>query len=1466
LVSGRSGAATAFIAFVVALVAMGIAASWLVGALSLRSREVAAAALSAVLRRDIQIGQISGDAWRGVILDRIRVPSARPGEPPLMAARRVTIHLDVRALLRDVLGRRGLATSIARNITEVLVDDPVLRVTRDAGGRWSLADLLPPREGADAASGFTGRLIVMNGVVLFADRTRLAPRGFEARFADVNGTAEFAGSPRLAFRASFVEERDGRRAAGRLSGVYHLGGHLLDLDLDASGAEAAPWAQYVLVTPGFRVTGGQVDARLHLLRTGTGARVVVDVSGRLSIHGGGAVFPGRHAVLSGVEGEVHVADRTLTTPGLRGILNGSRVEVRGEAAFYDEPRLDLAVRSSAADLTAVGRLFFPALASRLSGVARGEVRVTGPISAPRLEGRIASARGRFDRLPFEQASADVALYGGLLSLTHARGRMAGAAVSGSGLLMLGSPRFFLSLDVDGADASLVQRWAPIAFPALGAPVRGTLTAARGGRGVEVAGQARVEGARLRGIPLDEVEASFRADPTGVTIDHLWARAHAFQVSASGTVSAGGALNLRTLAGVAEASSLPIPASWARLSGRTDFAGTIGGTLQAPQLSGLVQVGPGRIAGLPVDSASGRIVLQAGRLHLQGALARSGWARYRAEGTVGAQIALDLEAERAAAGALKRLGGFDLPLSGVLTGRARVQGPATRPRASGAVTLREAEVLGQKIDEASAEFQWDGRRLTLNDARARRNRSEIHVAGSVDRLTGLALDLWAQGLDLRDIAHLAIGPTGVDGHVDARGRITGRISAPALAVEAASADLTLNGLRFTQVTGTVRWGDRTLSLEPLALRVNGEQYELRGSLTLASVPGVSLTSAVTDGRLSTLLGLAGVRLTVPLDGTITGVASLEGPLANPAARLDLRLASGHLGDHPLSGRADLTLEHGSVAIQDFEFLLRRGRIAATGRYDLRGASQIEVSGSDLELDLLRPVFGFRRPLLGRLDFTVQLGGTLANPDLGLDLEITGGGLEGATFDSLVAAGFYRDGVLQLVQGLLVQNGHKLRASGSMPFNPKSLRFDPQAPLDLRLTLADVDLSLLRLLTDRVDAARGPVEGALTVTGTIASPRPSGEIRARGGSVRFRGTGTDIEALDLGLRVDEGTVRVTEGTARVGGGQARLEGTVRLSLSPSNGVLVEAAPEAPLSLQAAGVRLIVPPIVDARLDGTLRLWGTLGDRRRPPTLGGHLVASEGTVAVTAPAPSRAGQGRGQGVPLVFQGLQVDAGRDLAVRVGDLRFVLKPEGALTLSGTVEAPTLEGAVEAQRGTVVALGNTFELQEGEATFRPVLGVRPQVLARAATRVGATAIMLTVRGVAPDALTLDLESDPPLPRSEIVGLLGRQAGISQLLAGDVTGLLRAEISRRLFAPATTALGRALGLSELTIDYEFDRPLRLTIGKALFANLYLTASKLFDDTPNWLWAMEYRFARGWQLTVRLGPEGQRAAVVWYTTRF
>jgi translocation and assembly module TamB len=882
------------------------------------------------------------------------------------------------------------------------------------------------------------------------------------------------------------------------------------------------------------------------------------------------------------------------------------------------------------------------------------------------------------------------------------------------------------------------------------------------------------------------------------------------------------------------------------------------------VSGAVQIREPRVDRLAFDSASGRVVVRGHEARIDEARIRSRASIYTLSGGIGwgrrPTVALDVQADRASAAWLGDALGVTVPLAGVVDGRVRVEGLLARPAIHGSLSLREGRVFGQQIDAASAGVRWDGRRLALEGAAVRRRQSEVRFAGAFDRLTGLALDMSARGLDLQDVALPAIGATRLEGRIDLTGRLTGTLAAPVLAIGGSSSDLAINGLRFDAASGAIRWSGHTLQLEPLALRLAQQRYEIGGEVSLGSVPRVALSASVTDGRLTTLLGLAGARLRIPLDGSISGEATLEGALANPAARLNLKLAAGRLGDHAVDGHADLTLRDGNLTIETFELRPEQGRIAASGRYDLRGESQIEVSGSDIALDVLRPILRLRRPLLGRLNFTMQLGGTLAAPELGFDAEVSRGGIEGATFDSLVASAFYRDGVLQLQQGLLVQSGHKLRASGSIPFNPRLLRFDEQAPLDLRLTLADVNLGLLRLLTDRVEQATGDVDGELRINGTVSAPRATGGLSVSEGAVRVRGLRTALQAVHLDLGFSDSAIRVT-GSARAGDGTLNLNGTAHLALGAAPAIALVVPADAPLVLTGSGVQLQAPPALDARFDGALRLWGTLGDPRRPPTLGGRVTLSDGSVAVGG-----AGTGPGQGPPLVFEGLEVGVGRNLVAVAGGMRFVLKPESVVVLGGTLQAPTLDGTIEAQRGAVAVLGNSFDLEEGTATFRPALGIRPQVSARAVTQVGSTRIAAVVQGTAPDALTLEFRSTPELSQQEIATLLGRHAGISQLLSGDLQGALRAELSRRLFAPVTLAIGRAVGLTELAIEYDFERPLSLRAGKALFRDLYLTATTTFAERTRLFWALEYRFARAWQFVLRVDADGRRDAIFWYTRRF
>ena len=1458
---------TSLVAALIVVAALGVALIWTVNAASRRVREFAVAAASAALGREVSIGRITGDPWRGIVLEDLRITprAGQPADENTFTARRLTVVFDPVALVRDLWRRRGAGASVS----QIILDEPVVPVARAASGRWNVDQLLPGVSRPSAGGAFTGRVIVIDGTVLYADRERLAPRAFQARFEEVNGTVDFSAMPRVRMRASFVEARDDRRIPIRARGIYTTTTGDWDIDLDASEADAAAWGPYILTTPAFRITGGRFDARVHVLRSRArdhGDRPATDIHGRLVLRQGRASIPDRGATITDASGVITLTNLSLGTEGLKGTVNGSPMEVRGEISFHGEPHLNLAVRSQAFDLAMLRRVLFPGTRVNVKGVASGEARLVGPVTMPRVDGRVTAARGEIDHQPFAGAAGDFAVYGQMVRIAGARARSGDAWVEGDVWWSLDAPDYVLRLRFDDADRATMVRWAPGQLPDFTGRATGAVTAMRRGDALTVVGQASVDRTEMAGVALDRLDASFSVGPRGIRLDQVQARQATSSVFLRGRVDNAGRMTLSALARDVDLEHLPGVPMTGMIGGRVDFAGRVTGSVDSPVISGAVLLAGGRFRDLSFDTARGRITLQTGRLTLEDVAARSGRSRFALAGQIawGAETRLDLdiEAEHAPAGVVSRWLEAPMSVSGRVDGRIRLYGLADRPSALGRGVLRDAEILGQHIDEASAAFRWDGTRLTLDQGAARRRQSVIEASGLIDRRTGLSLDVKGRGLDLADVAFSTIGATRVEGQVDFAGRISGRTSSPILTTMTRSSTLTINGRRFDDASGRVRWEDQMLTFDDFVLRLGSERYDINGDIAFDGTPTTSLRATVDNGRLSTLLGLANVRLALPLDATISGYVTLEGPVGNPGAHLDLRLSDGRFGTHRIvDGRADLTLRDGNVTIEEFFIRPSQGTIAARGTLNLRGESQAEISGSDLDLDLLRPFTRLTQPLLGRLSFATQLGGTLAAPEIGFALELTQAGIPGATFDSLVANAFYRDGELQVQQALLVQDGNKLRASGSAPFNPALMRFDDQRPMDFRITLADVNLGLLRLVTTRIEEAVGAVEGEVRVTGTSTAPHVAGGVQVRNGRLRFSGLQTPIENVRVDLRFDESQIRIQEATATMGGGQARLDGALRLVTLASPGIALVAAEDAPLTLHGAGLRVVYPPFLDVRAEGQARIWGAIGDPRRPLTMDGRMTVSDGVVSVVVTEDS----GGPLDFPLVFRGVRMDAGRNLAVHMGGLRSEVAPGGSLLLTGTLQAPTLEGTVEAQQGKIAALGNVFDVRSAIARFQPRQGLRPTVEARAETQVGTTRISLNISGLAPD-LTLDLRSDPDLSREEILGLLGRQAGISRLLQGDVEGQLRASIGRFLFGRVTLALGRAIGLTELTIDYDFEGALALRLGKLLFQDVYLTYSMTLGQQPSWLLALEYRFARNWQLTLGLDSQRRRDAIIWYTTRF
>lgn len=1453
----------------IVLVVLGAAAYALLAgpwaAESVRSRLVTEATKS--LGREITVTRLSGDPIRGVVLEGVRIADP-PGTPPgtFFEAPRVIVHYDPGKLLTDLLTSRG----VTKSILFIEVERPFLVLARDVRGRWNYTDLLAPRPGQPMSPAFTAKVIVREGSLVFSDALDLRAGPFAAHFDRITGTVDFAHSPRIDVSADAVNTDGATPALLHVTGQATLGEEKFDLDIAARGGSNAYWGPYLLRLPWLAWRGGTFDGVMHLLASRWGHSVVLDYRGRLLLRNGQALLLPQRTTLSEINGPLVVDNVGISTDGATMVVSGalpgvrapaSPVWVRGTITHVAGVHLDLAIRSPSLDLATLQRLIFPQTGVRVAGRAGGDARIVGSLGALRVDGRIASASGRVNNQGFAGLAGTFQYYGGLLVFDRMTVQAGGGQIRGHLRLSTADGSFFAQADARSVDTLILPGLGITIDRSLRGSATGFVAAAGAPGNVLVYGRLRVDRGSIFGIGFDQLETVFGYRRGAVEVDRLFARSGTSTMHAYGEVKRGGEMALAlaghdvNLVSVGERFGL---GQW--LAGRADVTGSLVGSLRQPVLSGDIWARGGRLGPFPFDSAAGDIQVRSTGVSSSGLTLHDGRGTYRAEGGIRwdgkGQVDLTVRADNVPAERLLAIADVPVDLHGTLRGTLTVSGPLRRPQAAGTVELREGRVEGQRVDRAQAEFRWTGTDLLLDRATASVNSSIVEARGSVSRRGALGISFSAQDLNARDIGALRSDVIQVAGRVDLTGTISGTLAAPVVNTAVSSKSLVLNGQRFDQAAGTVAYRRGRFFLNPLVLRQGDGTFQLSGNLDLRDDPVLQVQVQARRARLSTLLGLARVRPPFALDGLLDGDLTAAGAFSNLSATLVARLTSGTIGDHPVREAAvDAALANHAVTLRSLQIAADRGDLIGAGRIDLRGDSEVEFAGRGLSLDLLRPMLGISRPLSGTLDFTLQLTGRLTDPQVGLSASVTNGAIGSTAFDQFVLQAYYRDGQFQIEQGLLQEGRHKAQLEGSVPFNPARLRFDDSRPMNLHLQLVDADLSLLGLLTDQVERAEGPLLGEVALTGTVGRPKMDGSLSVADGVIKLRGIDPAFTSVRGQVTFDQDEIRVGTVTARAGEGTVTLTGTVGISSFRPDRLN--------LQLVADGARVKYAPAFAGRIDGTLKLEGTAVR----PVISGGLTLSGGDLAVTS---TRTATGPVEGLNPILD-VDLRSGQELWVNVGALRFLV--HGTVHAAGSWRGPKLAGEVTAERGTFIAFNNSFMLTEGQATFSEFRGLVPfveahgqtQVPARIGDRIETVTVFLTVQGT-PDNLMLLLSSDPPLPREQILSALARQAGVAQLLEGDLEGALRAELSNALFGPFNRALAQALGLEEFRIAFDFERPLQLRIGKLLVSNLYVTLTSEFGSTPRHVWALEYRFSPNTRLTLSIDNTGRVDFLYLVTYRF
>jgi hypothetical protein len=209
--------------------------------------------------------------------------------------------------------------------------------------------------------------------------------------------------------------------------------------------------------------------------------------------------------------------------------------------------------------------------------------------------------------------------------------------------------------------------------------------------------------------------------------------------------------------------------------------------------------------------------------------------------------------------------------------------------------------------------------------------------------------------------------------------------------------------------------------------------------------------------------------------------------------------------------------------------------------------------------------------------------------------------------------------------------------------------------------------------------------------------------------------------------------------------------------------------------------------------------------------------------------------------------------AVRLNNELVNLRGSLDLELQGDLALPILLGKAEVDPGgTVRYAGNDYAVERGALNFTNPYRVEPEIDLVARSRLRAYEVTLNITGT-PERLDVDVASDPPLPRLDVLSLIASGRPPDRDTAPARPGTREGEYTAEtfLFGEAASALTQRVntlfGFDKFRIDplsegNEAVSSVRFTVGKRLSKDWFVTYSRDPSSTDGDILEAEWQVSR------------------------
>ncbi len=899
----------------------------------------------------------------------------------------------------------------------------------------------------------------------------------------------------------------------------------------------------------------------------------------------------------------------------------------------------------------------------------------------------------------------------------------------------------------------------------------TLTFAR--KDPHLRGDVRLRDLQLEGYDPGDLSARFDLNPRRLKVEHLEVAVGRGQVAGTAEVGFGQGIPLATdltLRDVELAEVLrkvTLPHAWVVL--RTAGKVQMKGTLLPLQLSGDASLdlsdfavldraydarrkgGPQRVLELPRGHLAGGVSIDPQKVSVRGARIESASSVLNVEGALYTDAArgLDLFAQTDEL-SLDDLRGHiaDLPWHGRAALAARVHGPYADVRVESSVAMRGFHFMDLSFGDLSAQADFTGLLLSLDQVRGRKDRSTYagHVKLDFRREPAIDAHLDLPDAYVHDLIDLAEGvvpafssvdrPEDLDGRLSGAIDVKGPVAAPDGEARLSFTSASTWGQEFDGGEARIRLHGKEprLQIERLVLRHGAGELEVAGRIGPAWQ--LELDAGTRDFTLADLDFARRARLEGPLsiEARLRGVA--EHPVLDVRSTFTGgRAGSAEVGDGKVSVRLDgkQLRWQGEVGTPRLE-----GR--ATLDADLPYSTTLAVRFPDLS--------GYFQSFLPEAE--VQ-GGSLS-----ADLSLSGSlsrwreseGRGELTALQLVRNGmtFENDGPGQLVFGPAGVEVRKLALRA--PYTTVAVTGSRQqsGKLDLRLA-ASVDGRILQNLFADLEHAAGTYLIQASVGGTLQAPTVLGNLRIEDGEARLRGLPLAARELNGSVSFSQDALVIDELRGKLNNGEAKLSGGVEMkALHPQ---------KVDIAAHISDVNVRFQDNLPATLDGDVTLYGPPLE----PVLGGSLIVSrlrytedldlERSLLDFSRRPPTP-RVLAKSALVVHFDLDVHLSRGVRIENNLARADLK--GDLKVTGTSRSVGLLGSVNTVHGTAQFRGNEFQIEQGVLTFTDRTRVRPSFDFQALAQVKEYKVRLHAFGT-PGEPHVTLTSEPVLTETDLGFLL-----------------------------------------------------------------------------------------------------------------